>query len=258
MARYTLTPLTPHFGVEVSGIDLNEVTGDTLFPDIRALFEEHSALLFRGQAMTEETHFRLAELFGPLEDRYPEDRKPGEKMKIPTVSNVDEDGWRARRDGPQDGEPAGQFPVAYRQHLPAGAGAGEHPDGQDRALLRRRDRICQHPRGLGRDARGAEGARRGRGMWHNASQSRKRINEELSKWPMFHKWPPQHWKSVWTNPVNGREALYIASHVFRSTAMTRRRASRFSMNWSPSAPSRTSSIRTTGRWATCCSGTSAP
>jgi alpha-ketoglutarate-dependent 2,4-dichlorophenoxyacetate dioxygenase len=41
------------------------------------------------------------------------------------------------------------------------------------------------------------------------------INEELSKWPMFHKWPPQHWKSVWTNPVNGREALYIASHVFR-------------------------------------------
>jgi hypothetical protein len=34
MARYTLTPLNPHFGVEVSGIDLNEVTGDTLFPDI--------------------------------------------------------------------------------------------------------------------------------------------------------------------------------------------------------------------------------
>jgi alpha-ketoglutarate-dependent 2,4-dichlorophenoxyacetate dioxygenase len=32
---------------------------------------------------------------------------------------------------------------------------------------------------------------------------------------MFHKWPPQHWKSVWTNPVNGREALYIASHVFQ-------------------------------------------
>jgi alpha-ketoglutarate-dependent 2,4-dichlorophenoxyacetate dioxygenase len=32
---------------------------------------------------------------------------------------------------------------------------------------------------------------------------------------MFHKWPPQHWKSVWTNPVNGREALYIASHAFQ-------------------------------------------
>ena len=32
---------------------------------------------------------------------------------------------------------------------------------------------------------------------------------------MFHKWPDQHWKSVWTNPVNGREALYIASHAFK-------------------------------------------
>ena len=53
--------------------------------------------------MTPETHLRLAELFGPLEDRYPEDRKPGEKMQIPTVSNVQEDGNRQRRDGPEDG-----------------------------------------------------------------------------------------------------------------------------------------------------------
>jgi alpha-ketoglutarate-dependent 2,4-dichlorophenoxyacetate dioxygenase len=83
MEDYTLAPLTPNFGMEVSGIDLNEVTGDTLFPDIRALFEEHSALLFRRQTMTEETHFRLAELFGPLEDRYPEDRKPGREDADP-------------------------------------------------------------------------------------------------------------------------------------------------------------------------------
>ena len=98
MGRYTLKPLNPNFGVEVSGIDLNDVTGDNLFADIRALFEEHSALLFPGQSMTEETHFRLAELFGPLEDRSPEERKPGEKMKIPTVSNVTADG------GVQDAE----------------------------------------------------------------------------------------------------------------------------------------------------------
>jgi alpha-ketoglutarate-dependent 2,4-dichlorophenoxyacetate dioxygenase len=49
MEDYTLAPLTPNFGMEVSGIDLNAVTGDTLFPEIRALFEEHSALLFRGR-----------------------------------------------------------------------------------------------------------------------------------------------------------------------------------------------------------------
>ena len=93
MAHYRLTPLTPNFGVEVTGIDLDEVTAEQLFPDIRALFEEHSALLFRAQAMTPETHLRLAELFGPLEDRYPEDRKPGEKeCRSPRSRTLQEDG----------------------------------------------------------------------------------------------------------------------------------------------------------------------
>ena len=55
----------------------------------------------------------------------------------------------------------------------------------------------------------------GRGIWHKYSHSRSKISQELSKLPMFHKWPDQHWKSVWTNPVNGREALYIASHAFK-------------------------------------------
>jgi alpha-ketoglutarate-dependent 2,4-dichlorophenoxyacetate dioxygenase len=32
---------------------------------------------------------------------------------------------------------------------------------------------------------------------------------------MFHKWPDQPWKAVWTNPANGAQALYIASHSVR-------------------------------------------
>ena len=31
---------------------------------------------------------------------------------------------------------------------------------------------------------------------------------------MFNKWPPQRWPAIWVNPVNGHEALYIASHVY--------------------------------------------
>jgi len=26
-------------------------------------------------------------------------------------------------------------------------------------------------------------------------------------------WPTQRWRAVWTNPVNGREAVYVASHA---------------------------------------------
>jgi alpha-ketoglutarate-dependent 2,4-dichlorophenoxyacetate dioxygenase len=165
--------------------------------------------------MTEETHFRLAELFGPLEDRYPEDRKPGEKMKIPTVSNVDDTGgvhdaadlktvnlkanFQWHIDSTFLPVPA-LVNILTAKIVPSSGGATE--------FASTRAGWAAMPEAL-------KARVRGRGMWHNASQSRKRIDAELSKWPMFHKWPPQHWKSVWTNPVNGREALYIASHVFR-------------------------------------------
>ncbi|MGI9364221.1 MAG: TauD/TfdA dioxygenase family protein [Rhizobiaceae bacterium] len=55
----------------------------------------------------------------------------------------------------------------------------------------------------------------GHGIWHHYSVSRAKISSELAKHPMFHKWPATHLKSVWTNPVNGREALYLASHAYK-------------------------------------------
>ena len=54
----TLTPLSNHFGVEVEGIDLTKVTTQEQFQQIRDLFDTHSALLFRNQALTEAVHIR--------------------------------------------------------------------------------------------------------------------------------------------------------------------------------------------------------
>lgn len=92
MTTIQTKPLTQQFGVEVSGIDLADVRADNLFPELRALFEEHSALLFRGQDVSDEQHMALAKLFGPIEDRQADERKPGEKFEVPKVSNVQEDG----------------------------------------------------------------------------------------------------------------------------------------------------------------------
>jgi alpha-ketoglutarate-dependent taurine dioxygenase len=47
----------------------------------------------------------------------------------------------------------------------------------------RRDGICQHPRGLGRDARGAQGARRGARHVAQRQPVAQKINEELSNGP---------------------------------------------------------------------------
>jgi alpha-ketoglutarate-dependent taurine dioxygenase len=62
-------PIHPRFGVEVTGVDLRELSEETRFPDIRALFEKHSLLLFKGQSLDEDAHGAFARLFGPLEDR---------------------------------------------------------------------------------------------------------------------------------------------------------------------------------------------
>ena len=88
-------------------------------------------------------------------------------------------------------EPEGQFPVAYRStFLPVPALVNiltakiVTSTGGATEFASTRAAWAAMPPAL-------KARVEGRGMWHNASQSRKRISEELSKWPMFHKWPPQ-------------------------------------------------------------------
>ncbi|MDU8943563.1 TauD/TfdA dioxygenase family protein [Ovoidimarina sediminis] len=208
-------PLTPQFGVDVQGIDLNAVTATHLFPQIRALFEEHSALLFRAQDMTDEAHLRIAGLFGPIEDRQADERKPGEGFEIPKVSNVQEDGttsgemdlktlnlksnflWHS--DSTFLPTPALTNIITARV-VPSSGGATE--------LASTRAAWAMMPETM-------KARIRGRGIWHRYSHSRRKISPELAELPMFNKWPDTHWNAVWENPINGREALYLASHAFK-------------------------------------------
>mgnify|MGYP006277324467 FL=1 len=214
MTTFTLHPLNPTFGVEVRGLDLNDVTAEALFPEIRALFEEHSALLFRGQKLSPEKHIDLAGLFGPIEDREADARQPGERFAIPEVSNVEEDGTTA---GEMDLRTL-NLKSNFLWHtdstfLPVPAlvnilvGRVVTTEGGATELASTRAAWAEMPAAL-------KARIEGRGIWHRYSHSRRKISEELSKLPKFNKWPDQRWKAVWTNPVNGRAALYIASHAF--------------------------------------------
>ncbi|MEM9474207.1 MAG: TauD/TfdA family dioxygenase [Pseudomonadota bacterium] len=215
MNTITVSALTPAFGVEIAGLDLNAVKADALFHDVRALFEEHSALLFRAQSMTEETHMRLARLFGPVEDRTADERKPGEAMKIPEVSNVRDDGTTSdAMDLHTLNLKANFLWHSDSTFLPVPALVNiltakiVTTEGGATELASTRAAWAAMPETL--KAKVA-----GRGIWHRYSHSRRQISEELADLPMFNKWPDQHWKAVWTNPMNGREALYVASHAFR-------------------------------------------
>ena len=214
MSDPILSPLSPHFGVEVSGVPLADFVPSGRFDELRALFEEHSALLFRAQDFDDDAHLALAQAFGPVEDRLADERKPGEAYVIPKVSNVRADGttseamdlhtlnlksnflWHA--DSTFLPKPALTNILTARVVTTEG-GATE--------LASTRAAWAAMPEEL-------RARIRGRGIRHHYAVSRAKISEELSKLPMFNKWPATHWKAIWTNPANGREALYVASHAY--------------------------------------------
>ncbi|MDW4500042.1 TauD/TfdA family dioxygenase [Sulfitobacter sp. D35] len=212
---FRTTPLTDSFGVEVIGVDLAEVSAGHRFPEIRALFEDHSALLFRGQDLSDAQHMALAQRFGPIEDRKADERKPGEAFEVPRVSNVQADGsTSAEMDLHTLNLKANFLWHSDSTFLPVPAlvniliGRVVTTTGGATELASTRAAWAAMPETL-------KARIRGRGIWHRYSHSRAKISPELAQLPMFNKWPDTCWNALWTNPVNGREALYIASHAFR-------------------------------------------
>ena len=49
--------------------------------------------------------------------------------------------------------------------------------------------------------------------WHDYAHSRRQIAPDLVSAEERAALPPQCWRMAWTNPVNGRCALYLASHA---------------------------------------------
>jgi len=218
MNELTLTPIHPRFGVQVHNFNLSDVTEET-FPALRAAFEEHSLLLFRNQDLNDQDHMRLARLFGPIEDRTKDERAEGEAFKVPEVSNIRDGGSTT---GAMDLHTlnlrANMLWHADSTFMPAPALTNiliariVTETGGQTELASTRAGWADMPETL-------KAKIRGKGIWHRYSHSRARISPELAKLPMFHKWPDQLWQPIWTNPVNGREALYIASHAFAVDGM---------------------------------------
>lgn len=216
-----ISPLTESFGVNVHDLDLSSVTADGCFDQLRDLFEEHSALLFKGQSLSDEDHLRLAEMFGPIEDRMAETRKPGEKVGVSAVSNETEDGGVT---GEMDMHTlhlkANQLWHIDSTFMPVPSLCNiltarvVTTTGGETELASTRAAWAAMPEEL-------KSRIRGKILGHNYKRSREIISKELAQQALFNKWPPQRWPAVWTNPVNGRDSLFIASHVYEVEGMPR-------------------------------------
>ena len=63
---YSVRPLHPCIGAEVSGIDLTQHLDADTIGWIRQAWADHTLLLFRGQNVSEDDQLRLAAEFGPI------------------------------------------------------------------------------------------------------------------------------------------------------------------------------------------------
>lgn len=203
-------PLHPGFGVEVLGADLRRVTATEGYPQLRDLFEEHSVLLLRGQHLDDAGHLRVAALFGPIEDRAMGAKGPAPRLD--NVTNLDDEGRVLAADdlrlldltGNQLWHTDSTFlPVPALANLLAARVLSSR--GGETELVSTRTAWRDLPDDLRRRIEG-------RAVRHRLAHSRAAISEELAR-RHRDRWPDQVWRSTWTNPVNGRPALYLASHA---------------------------------------------
>lgn len=88
----TYTPLTPHIGCRVEGIDLALPMTDREFAELRRALAEHTVLVLPGQDLTPAQHIAVSRRFGPLEDHVLSNFCLEGHPEIFVVSNIIENG----------------------------------------------------------------------------------------------------------------------------------------------------------------------
>jgi alpha-ketoglutarate-dependent 2,4-dichlorophenoxyacetate dioxygenase len=213
-----VVPLGPGFAAELRGVTLKDVASDdAAYGAVRAAFEEHSVLVFRAQEVTDEIQLAFSRRFGPPEVTKVGSQGTGSHFVI--LSTIGPDGkvvpadhrlsLRARAnqlwhtDSSFKRVPA-LASVLSARIIPARGGETEYVS--TRLAFARLDAAL-------RDKLQASFA------WHDYAHSRSQIAPDLASPEERAALPPQCWRMVWTNPVNGRGAVYLASHAYAVEGM---------------------------------------
>jgi alpha-ketoglutarate-dependent 2,4-dichlorophenoxyacetate dioxygenase len=220
-----IIPLGPGFAAELRGVTLADVAAKTaVYNQVRAAFEEHSVLIFRGQELTDETQLGFSRRFGPLEVTKVGSQGAGSNLVI--LSTIDENGkvvpadhrLSLRNKANQLWHTDSTFKrvpalasVLSARIIPAAGGETEYVSTRlawerlDPALRQRLENSF---------------------AWHDYAHSRGKIASDLASPAERAALPPQCWRMAWTNPTNGRTALYIASHAYTIEGMEQAAAQR--------------------------------
>ncbi|ETB09410.1 taurine catabolism dioxygenase TauD/TfdA [Mycobacterium avium subsp. paratuberculosis 08-8281] len=203
----------PGFAAELRGVTIADVAASPdVYAQVRAAFEEHSVLIFRDQYVSDEAQLAFSRRFGPLE--VTKVGAVGRGSHLVVLKTLDDDG--------------NVVPTDHRLALENKANQLWHTD----SSFKRVPALASVLSSRIVPGRGGETEyvstriafeRLDPGLrervensfaWHEYAYSRGKIAPDLARPEERAALPPQCWRLVWRNPVNGRKALYLASHAY--------------------------------------------
>jgi alpha-ketoglutarate-dependent 2,4-dichlorophenoxyacetate dioxygenase len=213
-----IVPLGPGFAAELRGVTLADIAADdAAYAAARAAFEQHSVLVFRDQQVTDEGQLAFSRRFGPPEVTKVGSLGTGSHFVI--LSTIGPDGkvvppdhrYALRNKANQLWHTDSSFKrvpaltsVLSARIIPARGGETEFVS--TRLAFERLDP-------------GSRKKLENSFAWHDYAHSRGQIAADLANPEERAALPPQCWRMVWKNPVNGRSALYLASHAYAVEGM---------------------------------------
>ena len=213
-----IVPLGPGFAAELHGVTLADIAADdAAYAAARAAFEQHSVLVFRGQQVADEGQLAFSRRFGPPEVTKVGSLGTGSHFVI--LSTIGPDGkvvppdhrYALRNKANQLWHTDSSFKrvpaltsVLSARIIPARGGETEFVS--TRLAFERLDP-------------GSRKKLENSFAWHDYAHSRGQIAADLANPEERAALPPQCWRMVWKNPVNGRSALYLASHAYAVEGM---------------------------------------
>jgi alpha-ketoglutarate-dependent 2,4-dichlorophenoxyacetate dioxygenase len=208
-----IVPLGPGFAAELRGVTLGEIASrDAAYAAARAAFEEHSVLVFRGQDVSNDSQLEFSRRFGPPEITKVGSLGTGSHFVILTTIGPDgkvvpaDHRYAMRNKANQLWHTDSSFKsvpaltsILSARTIPDNGGETEFVSTRlayDRLDLTARQKLDNSF------------------AWHHYGYSRGKIAAGLATGDELAALPPQCWRMVWKNPVNGRKALYLASHAY--------------------------------------------
>lgn len=208
-----IIPLGPGFAAELRGVALADaVADDDVYAAVRAVFEEHSVLVFRDQDITDEGQLAFSRRFGPPEITKVGSASAGTYFAV--LTTIGEDGK--------------VVPADHRLSLRNRANQLWHTD----SSFKRVPALTSVLSARVIPVRGGETEYVSTRLaferlqpalrtklensfaWHDYAHSRSQIAPGLATPEERAALPPQCWRMAWKNPANGRSALYLASHAY--------------------------------------------